>query len=458
MNHPHHSLQRDAMGLAHSVIMGIGGTAPTFSMSASAATLIAAVGILAPATVLYCGLVMFGITFAFTYLNKVDPSAGASFAWVSRIFNPTLGYLTGWTVMVTAVLFMASATVPAASATLLLLAPDLVDNQIVVTLLALAWLLLVIGITVRGTAVAARVQTVFIGTEVLVLTAIGIAAFMQLGSGSARSIGWEHFAPSQFDAATFASGAMISLFLFWGWDVTLNLSEETKSGHKSSSWGAALAMISLMIIFVVIHAAVLLALDDEQIKTAGTNLLFAVADKLLPKPWSYLALLIVMLSTIGALASSTLSFSRTLFAKSRHGVSHPRWSRLHPKWKTPHFATFLFAGLGTALLLLSLVAQDIGEVLRISITAIGLQTAFYYGLTGFACAWSYRHEAKKSMTTLVLAVLWPLASALTMWVAAFLLMRDFDLLTSCLGVGGILLGLVPFYLQRARVAGNTQIQ
>lgn len=233
----HHSLQRDAMGPVHSVIMGIGGTAPTFSMAASAATLIAAVGILAPATVLYCGLVMFGITFAFTYLNKIDPSAGASFTWVSRIFNPTLGYLTGWTVMVTAVLLMASATVPAASATLLLLAPDLVDNQIVVTALALAWLLLVIGITVRGTAVAAKVQTLFIGTEVLVLSAIGIAAFLQIGSGSVRIIGWEHFAPSSFDAPTFASGAMISLFLFWSWDVTLNLSEETKSGHRSSSWG-----------------------------------------------------------------------------------------------------------------------------------------------------------------------------------------------------------------------------
>lgn len=438
------------MGLMHSVVMGIGGTAPTFSMAASAATLIAAVGILAPATVLYCGIVMFGITFAFTYLNRIDPSAGASFTWVSRIFGPTLGYLSGWTVMITAVLFMASATIPAASATLLLLAPELVDNQIVVTLLALAWLLLVIGITVRGTAVAARVQTLFIGTEILVLTAIGLAAFMQLGSDSAHKIAWQHFAPSSFDAPTFASGAMISLFLFWGWDVTLNLSEETKSGHRASSWGAALAMIALIVIFVVIHVAALLTLDAGQIKEAGTNLLFAIADKLFPKPWSYLALLVVMLSTVGALASSTLSFSRTLFAKSRHGVAHPRWSRLHSKWKTPHLATFLFVGLGTVLLLVSLVAEDVGEVLRISITAIGLQTAFYYGLTGFACAWSYRGSAKTSIVTFVLAVVWPAASATTMWVAAFLLMRDFDLLTTSLGVGGILLGLVPLMLQRAQ--------
>ena len=449
MDHQH-SLQRDAMGLIHSVIMGIGGTAPSFSMAASAATLIAAVGILASATVLYCGLVMFGITFAFTYLNRVDPSAGASFTWVSRIFNPTLGYLSGWTVMVTAVLFMASATIPAASATLLLLAPDLVDNQVVVTLIALAWLLLVIAITVRGTAVAARVQTVFISTEILVLAAIAVAAFMQLGQQAPREITWSDFSPSSFDSQTFASGAMISLFLFWGWDVTLNLSEETRSGHRASSWGAALAMIALIAIFVSIHTVALVVLDDAQIKEAGTNLLFAIAEKLFPRPWSYLALLVVMLSTVGALASSTLSFSRTLFAKSRHGVAHPRWSRLHPKWKTPHLATLMFVGLGSVLLLVSLVAKDIGEVLRISITAIGLQTAFYYGLTGFACAWSYRQAARKSITILVFAVLWPAASSITMWVAAFLLMRDFDLLTTSLGLGGILLGLVPLLLQRKK--------
>ena len=161
-------------------------------------------------------------------------------------------------------------------------------------------------------------------------------------------------------------------------------------------------------------------------------------------------MLVVMLSTVGALASSTLSFSRTLFAKSRHGVAHPRWSRLHPKWKTPHLATLMFVGLGSVLLLVSLVAKDIGEVLRISITAIGLQTAFYYGLTGFACAWSYRQAARKSITILVFAVLWPAASSITMWVAAFLLMRDFDLLTTSLGLGGILLGLVPLLLQRKK--------
>ena len=448
-----HSLEREALGLAHSTVMGVAGTAPSFSIAASAATLIAAVGMLAPATVLYCGLVMFGITFAFTHLNKVDPSAGASFTWVSKIFNPTLGYLSGWTVLVTAVLFMTSATIPAASATLLIIAPEYVDNQRVLTLVALAWLLLVIGVTVRGTAVAARMQMIFVGTELFVLAAIAIAAFAGAGPETARTMSFSDFSPSHFDAQTFASGAVISLFLFWGWDVTLNLSEETKSGHHASSWGAVLAMVLLVLIYVTVHAVALTVLDDEAIKESGTNLLFAIADKLFPRPWSYLAVIVVMFSTVGALASTTLAFSRTLFAKSRHGVTHPRWSRLHHRWKTPHLATLLFAGLGSALLLGSLVAENVAEVLRISITAIGLQTAFYYGLTGFACAWAHRKAARKSVKTLLLAVLWPLLSALTMWVAAVLLMRDFDLLTSCLGVGGILLGLIPLALQRRSKRG-----
>ena len=52
------SLAANSLGLGESVIMGIAGTAPAFSAAATTATLIAAVGILAPASLFYCGLIM----------------------------------------------------------------------------------------------------------------------------------------------------------------------------------------------------------------------------------------------------------------------------------------------------------------------------------------------------------------------------------------------------------------
>src|SRR5580704_5998664 len=127
-------LRADALGFAESVVMGIAGAGPAYSVAASTATLVGAVGVYAPASLLYCGLIMFGIVFAFRHLNHVAVNSGASYAWVTKVFSPTLGFFAGWTVLVSSVVFMVSGTLPAASATLKLLAPDLVDNQGAVTI------------------------------------------------------------------------------------------------------------------------------------------------------------------------------------------------------------------------------------------------------------------------------------------------------------------------------------
>jgi amino acid transporter len=81
-------LAQNALSLGESVVMGVAGTAPAYSAAATTATLIAAVGVLSPGSLLYCGIIMFGVTLAFMQLNRIDPNAGASYAWVTRAFGP----------------------------------------------------------------------------------------------------------------------------------------------------------------------------------------------------------------------------------------------------------------------------------------------------------------------------------------------------------------------------------
>ena len=86
-------LRKDALGLVHAMAIGVAGTAPAYTIAASTAVLVAAVGALAPASLLYCGLIMAGITFAFVHLNRVDPDSGASYTWVGRVLHRDLGFL-----------------------------------------------------------------------------------------------------------------------------------------------------------------------------------------------------------------------------------------------------------------------------------------------------------------------------------------------------------------------------
>ncbi|MEQ1920085.1 MAG: hypothetical protein ABL955_12885 [Elusimicrobiota bacterium] len=66
-----------ALGTFESTIMGIAGTAPAFSVAVTTAAIVASVGVLSVGSILYCGLVMFGIVLAFIHLSKISPHAGA---------------------------------------------------------------------------------------------------------------------------------------------------------------------------------------------------------------------------------------------------------------------------------------------------------------------------------------------------------------------------------------------
>ncbi|MBS0340714.1 MAG: APC family permease, partial [Proteobacteria bacterium] len=138
--HESASLNADSLGMTESVVMGVAGTAPAYSVEITTSTIIATAGVLSPASVLACGLIMFGIAFAFIHLNRARASAGTSYAWVTMVFGPTLGFFAGWALLVLCCVFMVSAMIPAANATLLVFAPKLMNNVHWVTLLAALWL------------------------------------------------------------------------------------------------------------------------------------------------------------------------------------------------------------------------------------------------------------------------------------------------------------------------------
>jgi amino acid transporter len=256
----------------------------------------------------------------------------------------------------------------------------------------------------------------------------------------------------QFTPQLFAAGSLTAVFFFWGWDVTLNLNEETKNAHHTPGHGAVLAMITVLLLFVGFAVATLLVLTDAEIDRAGTNVVLAVAEKLFPRPWSFMAVIAVMLSTIGTLETSFLQFTRTMFAKGRGGALHPRYARLHKTWQTPWVATAVLTTFGLALLFLSSFLPTVNRIMKDSVNAIGFQAAFYYGLASFACAWNTRRAALVNPAALITLVLWPVASALFLTFVAIYSIPSFDLVTNVIGLGGIVAGLVPLFLNRWRQA------
>jgi amino acid transporter len=276
----------------------------------------------------------------------------------------------------------------------------------------------------------------------LVLAAIGDAP------PPAHAVAAAWFTGAGFTPVLFASGAATALFALSGWDVTANLNEETRDGAHIAGAGSIVAVAIVALLLVGFTALALRLLSDAEIGRAGVNIVLVVARKLMPHPWDYLAVLAVMLSTIGTLETSILQFTRTLFSMSRDKVMHPRYAILHPTYRTPWVGTLLITGLGLAMLFGSICLDGIKTVTDDTINAVGFQVACYYGLTGLACAWYFRREALTGIGKFVFLCVWPLVGVGFCFTIAVYSVPNFDLTTNIVAAGSIAVGSIPYLWRR----------
>jgi len=451
-------LKRDALGLPEAVIMGIAGTAPAYSMAATTATLIAATGVMAPASLLLCGLVTFGVAFAFKHLTRIEPNAGASYIWVKQALNPALGFLAGWAMLVMSALFMVSGTVPAATATLQIFAPAYTDNLTAVTLVAAFLMVLMSAVVLKGIKLSSYFQIVMTVIEVIIVSGLIVAAILIAAPHPAHELNFATLLGHGFTPALFMSGALIAVFFYAGWDVTANLNEETRDARQSGGLASVIAMLALMLMLIGFSAVTLLTLSDDEIQKAGTDIVSAVAGKILPAPWASVAVIAVLLSTVGTLETNILQFTRTLFAMARDGVFARRFASVHEVHRTPWASTLLVTIVGLALLFLSSTLSSVGTIMKDSASAIGFQISFYYALSCLACAWLMRQEFRnnegfQSSYVLLTGILWPLVSAFFLLFVAIWSIPTFDTATLIASLGSLVIGVVPlFFARRSAVA------
>jgi amino acid transporter len=86
------------------------------------------------------------------------------------------------------------------------------------------------------------------------------------------------------------------------------------------------------------------------------------------------------------------------------------FGRIHPRFLTPDVSTI---AMGAVSLVWTLFILNVStNVLGDSITALGFLIAFYYGLTGFACAIYFRRELTKSAKNFFMAGVVPFVGGL----------------------------------------------
>ncbi|WP_052226498.1 APC family permease [Microbacterium mangrovi] len=446
LQEPTHQLQAGGISAAGVAVMAVAGSAPAYTIAATTATLIAVAGVGAPAALLWCAIPMLGIAWAFLYLGRADVNAGATYSWVARALHPVLGFLSGWAMVISMILFMLAAALPAGSMTVSLFAPDQVDNVALVTTVGAVWFVVMACLVYFGVHITARAQWIMGITEVGILLLFGVLALVRAATTAHAGLtfSWSWFGLSHLAGpGVFVAAALVAAFYFWGWDVSSNLNEEAVDGHKSAGRAGLIGVAIVFVLFEIYTVAVLTLMSTKSIEANSANVLSALGEIIWPGIGGKLLLLAFALSTIATLETALVQVTRTLFAMGRDNTMPRALGRVHPRWKTPAFATVVVAGVSLVLFVGSNFLGSVADIMTNAISSTGLLVAFYYTLAGVAVVVAYRRVLTKSLKNFLLIGLWPALGAVFLgWVFVASIPNNAPVV-NIVGVGLIALGFIP---------------
>jgi amino acid transporter len=411
-------LKGGALGLISSVVIGVASTAPAYSLAATLGFVVAFVGLQSPIVAVIAFVPILLVAIGYKELNKVDPDCGTTFTWATRAFGPKTGWANGWAIVAADVLVMASLAQIAGQYLFLLFNVHSIGNNPSsgwVLLVGILWIVAMTYICYRGIELSANIQKALLGIELTMLVVMSVVALVKVGNGSAP-LGhliptWSWFNPFDVSSfSTFIQGMLLMLFIYWGWDTAVSVNEETADTHKTPGRAAVISTFVLLATYalVIISVQSYAGLGTKGIGLGNPSNINDVLSGLghsifgtstFGNVLSHLLLLMVLSSAAASTQTTILPTARTTLSMASYGSIPRSFSKMHRRYLTPTVSTLVMGGVSIVLYVIMNYISA-GSVIADSVTAIGVMIAFYYGFTGFACAWYFRKTLLQSQRNL----------------------------------------------------------
>jgi amino acid transporter len=214
------------------------------------------------------------------------------------------------------------------------------------------------------------------------------------------------------------------VFAYWGWESAVNLTEETRDSTSTSGRAAIVSTIVLLVTYVGVAIAVLAFAGTDYLSENADEeeAIFGLLAGKVMGGWDWVVLLAVATAAIASTQTTILPASRTALSMARRHALPRRFAHISPSHRTPDVSTWWVGIIASAwFVLVSLVSEN---ALFDSITALSLLIAFYYALTGIACAVYYRRQLTRSVSTFLLIGVGPVVGSLLLIWLLLLSIRD----------------------------------
>lgn len=414
-------LKAGAIGFLDALVIGLAATSPAYSLAAVIGPVVLLVGVYAPGVLLASFVPMLLIASAFYYLNSVDQDCGTTFSWVTRAMGPWFGWLGGFAIAMTGVLVIGSLAEVGVIFGLLTVGADAAaENTWLVRLLAVLLILVMTAICVLGTEPSARLQNALIIAQVLALLAFAVTALVRVANDTSTlesispSLSWLN--PFGEGGAALSAGLLLGVFAYWGWESAVNLTEETTDSASTPGRAGIVSTVILLATYVSVAFAVVAYAGTKFLSdnSGEEEFIFALLATEVMGGWDWIVLLAVATSAVASTQTTIIPASRTGLSMARRHAIPRRFAHIHRRFRTPDVSTWWVAGIAIAWYLVISVLSE--NALFDSLTALSLLIAFYYALTGLACAIYFRRHLLSSVKNLLLIGIGPVVgSVLLAW-------------------------------------------
>jgi amino acid transporter len=424
-------LRASAVGFVQSTAIGLASTAPAYSVAATLGFVVALIG---PQTLILVPLAfipMFFSAWANKEMNRADPDCGTSFTWAARALGPRTGwYLGGWGTIAADLLAMASQAQIAGQYLFLLAGATSIGvnpSSTWVLLTSIGWIVLLTVICYLGIQVSARLQVALIVVEMVMLLVLSVWALIRVLDGTAPhghgTISWSWLNPLDIPTVSlFMAGMLLMVFVYWGWDTTVSINEETKDADRIPGTAGVISTVLLLVTYfmVFLSAEAFDGFGSSGIGLNNANNQNDVLSVMGPSVFgsgtfgtvlSRLLLLMVLSSAAATTQTTILPNARTTLSMAFHKALPAVFGKIHPRYLTPSFSTVSFAVIS----IIFYVAVNYisgGNVISDSVTACTFFVAMYLGITGVACFWFYRKSLLASAYNFWLRGVLPLLSGI----------------------------------------------
>jgi len=322
----------EAMGISVAIM------APTAAMALNGSFVASIAGVSVPLTFLLAMITIGLVSYAFIQFNRYFSTTGSVYAFTGASLGPKMGFLSGWSLLLTYLAFTGASSAEAGA----FLQSFLTYFGIHVSWFPLGVIsaILIWSLAFLEVRISARVMLIFEGVSILLIL---ILTFVILSRGGAS--GHLPSTPFTFGGNSFSNIGLAGVFAFLsfaGFEGASSLGEETDNPKRAIpiAIASAVFLTGLFYVLVSYSQSVGFGIDAKGLSafSSSTAPLGDLAARYMSSSFAAAIMFGAALSAFSSGLGTATTGSRLLYSLGRDGFVSKKLGNVHKKYRSPYVA------------------------------------------------------------------------------------------------------------------------